>query len=139
MDDASVFPDLGETIPVLMRAKELTGQNGKFAWSGGSFPAGDYSLRGIDPNRYKLLLKDSGKEITEMDEMQAFREIHPGAVYLHGGVQYQVVTLDLETRTPALCHLTEITIQRLWGIRILRSFMEGKRSHGNGQRWCLAM
>ncbi|WP_320992517.1 DEAD/DEAH box helicase [Hungatella sp.] len=99
LDDASVFPDLGETIPVLMRAKELTGQNGKFVWSGGSFPAGDYSLRNIDPNRYKLLLKDSGKEITEMDEMQAFREIHPGAVYLHGGVQYQVVTLDLETRT----------------------------------------
>lgn len=99
LDDASLFPDLGETIPVLLRAKELTGQNGRFAWAGGPFPAGDYSLRNIDPNRYKLLLKESGREITEMDEMQAFREIHPGAVYLHGGVQYQVVTLDLETRT----------------------------------------
>lgn len=99
LDDAAVFPDLGETIPVLLRARELTSQNGKFAWSGGSFPAGDFSLRNIDPNRYKLLLKDSGKEITEMDEMQAFREIHPGAVYMHGGVQYQVVTLDMETRT----------------------------------------
>ena len=99
LDDASVFPDLGETIPVLMRAKELTGQNGKFVWSGGSFPAGDYSLRNIDPNRYKLLLKDSGKEITEMDEMQAFREIHEGAVYMHGGAQYEVVRMDQETKT----------------------------------------
>lgn len=99
LDDISIFPDLGETIPVLIRAKELTGQNGKFAWSGGSFPAGDYSLRNIDKNRYKLLLKESGREITEMDEMQAFREIHPGAVYIHSGVQYQVVSMDMETRT----------------------------------------
>lgn len=99
LDDSSIFPDLGETIPVLLRAKELTGQNGKFAWTGGAFPAGDFSLRNIDKNRYKLLLKETGKEITEMDEMQAFREIHPGAVYLHGGVQYQVVSLNMETRT----------------------------------------
>ena len=76
LDDISVFPDLGETIPVLLKVKELNGQNGKFAWSGGAFPAGDFSLRNIDKIRYKLILKDNGREITEMDEMQAFRE-HP--------------------------------------------------------------
>lgn len=89
LDDISVFPDLGETIPVLLKVKELNGQNGKFAWSGSVFPAGDFSLRNIDKIRYKLILKDNGREITEMDEMQAFRELHEGAVYLHDGVQYQ--------------------------------------------------
>lgn len=99
LDDISVFPDLGETIPVLLKVKELNGQNGKFAWSGSAFPAGDFSLRNIDKIRYKLILKDNGREITEMDEMQAFRELHEGAVYLHDGVQYQVTQLDPETHT----------------------------------------
>ena len=83
-EDADMFPDLGEAIPVLLRAEELSSHNGKFAWSGGEFPAGDFSMRNIDEKRYKLLHKDSGKEITEMDESQAFRELHDGAVYMHG-------------------------------------------------------
>lgn len=99
LDDISLFPDLGETIPVLIRAKELTNQSGKFAWCGNSFPAGDFSLRNIDKVRYKLINKENNKEITEMDEMQAFREIHSGAIYMHAGVQYQVIKLDLESKT----------------------------------------
>ena len=62
LDDISLFPDLGEAIPVLLRAEELSSHNGKFAWSGGEFPAGDFSMRNIDEKRYKLLHKDSGKE-----------------------------------------------------------------------------
>jgi len=99
LDDISLFPDLGETIPVLIRAKELTSQSGKFVWSGNSFPAGDFSLRNIDKSRYKLINKENNKEITEMDEMQAFREIHKGAIYMHDGVLYQVIKLDLESKT----------------------------------------
>ncbi len=99
LDDISIFPDLGETIPVLVRASELANQSGKFAWCGNSFPAGDFSLRNIDKSRYKLINKENNKEITEMDEMQAFREIHSGAIYMHDGVQYQVVELDLESKT----------------------------------------
>jgi DEAD/DEAH box helicase domain-containing protein len=102
LDDISIFPDLGETIPVLIRAKELTNQSGKFAWSGNSFPAGDFSLRNIDKFRYKLINKENNKEITEMDEMQAFREIHNGAIYMHDGAQYQVIKLDMESKT-AFC------------------------------------
>ncbi|MCR3761653.1 DEAD/DEAH box helicase [Clostridium felsineum] len=99
LDDISLFPDLGETIPVLIRAKELTSENGKFIWCGNSFPAGDFSLRNIDKARYKLINKENNKEITEMDEMQAFREIHTGAIYMHDGVQYQVIKLDTESKT----------------------------------------
>ncbi|WP_246599835.1 Zn-binding domain-containing protein [Clostridium lacusfryxellense] len=72
---------------------------GKFVWTGNSFPAGDFSLRNIDKSRYKLINKENAKEITEMDEMQAFREIHNGAIYMHGGIQYQVIKLDLESKT----------------------------------------
>lgn len=99
LDDIALFPDLGEVIPVLLEAEELRDVQGRFAWSGGAFPAGDFSLRNIDQSRYQLLLSGDGRAITEMDEMQAFRELHPGAVYLHEGVLYEVTKLDTALRT----------------------------------------
>lgn len=99
LDDIALFPDLGETIPVLLKMQELSGQNGRFAWAGGEFPAGDFSMRNIDKNKYKLICRDNGKNITEMDEIQAFRELHDGAVYMHDGISYQVLQLDTESRT----------------------------------------
>lgn len=97
--DMELFPDLGEAIPVLLEAGELTRQGGRYVWCGQSFPEGDYSLRNIDNGRYKLINQETREHITEMDELQAFREIHPGAVYMHGGVQYQISSMDQETRT----------------------------------------
>ncbi|BBF41393.1 ATP-dependent RNA helicase [Lachnospiraceae bacterium KM106-2] len=99
LDDIAIFPDMGETIPVLIKVKEVTSQGGKFVWNGNGFPAGDYSLRNIDKLRYKLIDRERQVEITEMDEMQAFRELHDGAIYMHDGMQYQVVKLDVESRT----------------------------------------
>ena len=34
-----------------------------------------------------------------MDESQAYHELHPGAVYMHEGVLYEVLKLDLVSRT----------------------------------------
>lgn len=99
LDDIALFPDLGEVIPVLLEVGELLETQGRFAWSGGEFPAGDFSLRNIDRSRYQLLLSESGRAITEMDELQALRELHPGAVYLHEGVLYEVTKLDTVSRT----------------------------------------
>ena len=99
LDDIALFPDLGESIPVLLKMKEVSNQSGKFAWSGGEFPAGDFSLRNIDKNKYRLLHKENGSSITEMDESQAFRELHDGAIYMHDGISYQVLKLDLESKT----------------------------------------
>ena len=86
-------------IPVLLGAGEVKSLAGRFAWSGPAFPAGDYSLRNMDKTRFKLLFKEDGHEITEMDESQAYHEIHPGAVYMHDGALYEVVKMDLVSRT----------------------------------------
>ena len=102
LDDVALFPDLGEIIPVLLNAQELKSLAGRFSWAGPAFPAGDYSLRNMDRTRYKLIVYPSmehlrnvqekrkgslfnGKEITEMDESQAFHEGHTPSVYLHVG------------------------------------------------------
>ena len=112
LDDAALFPDLGEVIPVLMNVEEVKSLAGRFAWAGPAFPAGDYSLRNMDRTRFKLIVMDdvefvdgrrqakgAGREVTEMDESQAYHELHPGAVYMHDGVLYEVLKLDLVSRT----------------------------------------
>ncbi|MBN2948845.1 MAG: DEAD/DEAH box helicase [Blautia sp.] len=98
LDDGALFPDLGETIPVLLRVEEVRSLGGRFVWSGGLYPAGEFSMRNIDQNKYQLLNKETGKNITEMDEEQAFHEIHEGAVYMHDGEFYQVVHMNLESK-----------------------------------------
>lgn len=40
LDDAALFPSLGEIIPVLMKAEEVKSMAGRFAWSGPAFPQG---------------------------------------------------------------------------------------------------
>ena len=42
---------------------------------------------------------DSGVEIGTVDQHRAFKETHPGAVYLHRGATWVVEDLDLETST----------------------------------------
>lgn len=65
LDDAVLFPDLGEIIPVLFDAKELKKENGKFTWSGGPFPAGDISLRNMNKVQYKLKNSADGSSARE--------------------------------------------------------------------------
>lgn len=98
LDDALLFPDIGEIIPVLIKAGELKNDGGVFTWIGKDFPAGDFNLRNISSNIYKVINKQSGTMLTEMDEYQAFHEVYPKAIYIHDGMQYLVESLDLTNR-----------------------------------------
>jgi DEAD/DEAH box helicase domain-containing protein len=95
LDDATVFPDLGEIATVLARAGELRDVMGSWHWTGGAFPAGEFSLRTVHNDRFKIVDRVTGTTITEMSRPQVYREAHPRAIYLHDGVQYQVESLDL--------------------------------------------
>lgn len=95
LDDALRFPDLPEMLPVLSKAGEVRELLGAYHWQGGPFPAGDFSLRNVDKDRFKLVNRNTGMTLTEMDRPQVYRESHPRAVYLHDGVQYLVEALDL--------------------------------------------
>jgi DEAD/DEAH box helicase domain-containing protein len=59
-------------------------------------PHRDVNIRGTG-NRYQIVDKGTGKSRGEIDEFRAFRETHPGAVYLHRGDSYIVDTLDVST------------------------------------------
>jgi DEAD/DEAH box helicase domain-containing protein len=60
-------------------------------------PHRDVDLRGAG-NRFQIINRQTDKLIGEIDDYRAFRETHPGAVYLHKGDSFVVDRLDLSTR-----------------------------------------
>ncbi len=61
-------------------------------------PHREVNLRGTG-RRFSIVCSRTGQNRGEIDGFRAFKETHPGAVYLHRGASYLVETLDLETRT----------------------------------------
>ncbi|MBI5159546.1 DEAD/DEAH box helicase [Candidatus Micrarchaeota archaeon] len=58
----------------------------------------ELSLRGAaDPVR--IYDAEQKKFIGEREEAMALRELFPGAIYLHGGVKFECLNLDLKTKT----------------------------------------
>lgn len=60
-------------------------------------PHRDVNIRGTG-GRFQIVDQKTGVGRGEIDEGRAFHETHPGAIYLHRGVSYNVKSLDLSTR-----------------------------------------
>lgn len=99
LDDISLFPNLSEILPVLLNHNEIKQTNGKFVWSGPSFPAGDYSLRNVDNERYTVINIDTKSVLTEVDKYQAYTGLYKGSIYLHDAVTYEVVDFNSNDKT----------------------------------------
>jgi DEAD/DEAH box helicase domain-containing protein len=77
-------------------------QEGRLLKSGGGdeyfarrkVPHGDIDLRGAG-RRFQIIEQPTGNLIGEIDDYRAFRETHPGAVYLHKGDSFVVQNLDV--------------------------------------------
>ncbi|MHC1754748.1 MAG: DEAD/DEAH box helicase [Methanosarcina sp.] len=65
------------------------------------FPYKHVSLRGIDNNTYSLLAFEGEKSFPlekDIEETLAFRECHPGAVYMHRGEPFYINRIDHEKK-----------------------------------------
>ena len=76
----------------------LRSADGKEIYSKEKAPHRRVNLRGTG-NRFNITCGNKGESIGEIDAFRAFKETHPGAVYLHRGNTYIVEHLDLGTRT----------------------------------------
>jgi DEAD/DEAH box helicase domain-containing protein len=76
----------------------LKSADGKEIYARRKAPHRDVDLRGTG-NRFQIITGQTDKLIGEIDDYRAFRETHPGAVYLHKGDSFVVDRLDLNTRT----------------------------------------
>ena len=79
----------------------LKSADGREIYSRRKAPHRDVDLRGAG-NRFQIINTQTDRLIGEVDEYRAFRETHPGAVYLHKGDSFVVDRLDLTTRTVAV-------------------------------------
>jgi DEAD/DEAH box helicase domain-containing protein len=67
------------------------------------FPAAEVSLRSASRDAVAIVDTESGELIGNVDAGRAPSTVHEGAVYLHGGRQYEVAALDLHD-SRALVH-----------------------------------
>jgi DEAD/DEAH box helicase domain-containing protein len=64
-----------------------------------SYPAQEVNIRSISSQSYALVDSATGQLLELVEEVNAFFQIFPGAVYLHQGESYLVTELDLKGRT----------------------------------------
>jgi DEAD/DEAH box helicase domain-containing protein len=76
----------------------LKSADGREIYARRKAPHRDIDLRGSG-NRYQIVEARTDKPIGEIDDYRAFRETHPGAVYLHKGDTFVVDHLDIHRRT----------------------------------------
>lgn len=90
-----------ELAEELDRSGELAFSAGLFVYPAFDPPALKTSLRSGSGETVSLVLED-GTELGTMERWRAFTSAHEGAVYLHRGLQFEVVWLDLEANTARL-------------------------------------
>lgn len=87
-----------EFLGYLEEEGELRRSADRWFYTGGEYPAGNVSLRSVSDD--KIIIADhSGARpeiVGEIDMFAAHLLLHPEAVYMHGGRQYLVESLDLE-------------------------------------------
>jgi DEAD/DEAH box helicase domain-containing protein len=76
----------------------LRSADGKEMYSRRKAPHRYVNLRGTG-SRFIIVCSQTGRNKGEIDGFRAFRETHPGAVYLHQGITYLVDDLDIDTQT----------------------------------------
>jgi DEAD/DEAH box helicase domain-containing protein len=93
--DKNVVPtlELLEGTGILLRSAD-----GSILYSRSKIPHRHVDIRGSG-DRFQIIDRSTGESRGEIDEFRAFRETHPGAVYLHRGDTYIVDSLDLNSST----------------------------------------
>ncbi len=78
-----------------------------YHWSADAYPAEEISLRTAARDNF-VIIDTSGREprvIGEVDSFSAPTTVHPDAIYIHGGEQYQIDQLDWEGKKAYATHV----------------------------------
>ena len=86
----------GDMLAFLAEERVLRAAGGAYHWMADHFPAADVSLRGGDGNVIIIDRTFTGQPrvIGQIDLWAALLTVYEDAIYLHGGVQYQVEVYD---------------------------------------------
>jgi len=95
--------DLPELCNRLVEVGFMHSSGGKWHWIQEGYPADTVSLRSVSSDNFVILDTDGRgrgqpEVIGEIDFASALTTVHPKAIYLHQGQQYQVEQLDFRSR-----------------------------------------
>ncbi|KAF5933693.1 hypothetical protein HYC85_029864 [Camellia sinensis] len=70
-------------------------------------PSHNVSIRAIETEKYKVIVKQKNEVLKEIEESKAFFQVYDSAVYMHQGKTYLVKELDISSKI-ALCQLADL-------------------------------
>ncbi len=95
--------DLAEVLAYLQESGQVRQSGGHWYWAGADSPAAAVSLRAAEGTPVQIIEAGEpgepgrhGQLVGELDRAAAPLWVHPGAIYVHQGQQYQVENLDWE-------------------------------------------
>jgi DEAD/DEAH box helicase domain-containing protein len=97
--DAVLGREALERAAVLADAGELKRTPAGYVWAGRDYPAGRFSLRSTTPDAFAVVEAGTGAVLGLVERERAYSTVHEGAIYLHMGNAYRVLSLDLPSHT----------------------------------------
>jgi DEAD/DEAH box helicase domain-containing protein len=96
-DDLAMFgADAAAQAERLVTAGELVWRRGMLHHRGRESPHRLVDIRSASGHLFAIVEDETGALLGTVDEARAYWHVHPGAVYLHQGEQYEVSELDLQ-------------------------------------------
>ncbi len=77
---------------------ELVRRRGALHHLGRESPHRRVDIRSASGYLFSIVIGETGELLGTVDESRAYGQVHPGAVYLHQGEQFEVTELDLVTK-----------------------------------------
>jgi DEAD/DEAH box helicase domain-containing protein len=78
---------------------ELEKTDAGYVWAGRDYPAGRFGLRSTSPDVFTVVESETGSVLGTIERERAYSTVHDGAIYLHLGESYRVLTLDVTARS----------------------------------------
>jgi DEAD/DEAH box helicase domain-containing protein len=92
----------GEAAPPAVERLEADGRlarrRGTWHHAGRQSPHRAVDIRSASGHLFSIVIEETGELLGTVDESRAYYHVHPGAVYLHQGEQFEVRNLDLGNR-----------------------------------------
>ncbi len=100
-EEAETFfgPAAGPAVERLLGAGMLVRRRGLLHCAPDASPHAAVDIRSSGGSTFVIVDQDTGSVMGTVDEARAFWTVHPGAIYLHQGEQFEVQELDLVGHT----------------------------------------
>jgi DEAD/DEAH box helicase domain-containing protein len=95
---ATFWPGSAAAVERLEAGGELVRRRGLLHHKGKDSPHRSVDIRSASGHQFAIVIEETGELLGTADESRAFYHVHPGAVYLHQGEQFEVNELDLVQR-----------------------------------------